>query len=125
MLITQPSLNAILKNNVCEIKFLRKRPKQGRSPFRRMICTNSNTLLLGIDGRMTLNYDPPKAGPKYNHTEKNVIVAWDLLMQSFRTINCQSCNLIRTVAANEEFWNFFRQELLPMTPGQKLMFMDS
>jgi hypothetical protein len=46
-------------------------------------------------------------------------------MQDFRTINCQSCNLIKTVPANEEFWDFFRRELLPMTPAQKQMLMDS
>jgi hypothetical protein len=125
MLITQSSLNAILRNNVCEIKFLRKRPKLGRSPFRRMLCTNSNTLLLGIDGRLTLNYEPARTGPKYNHAEKNVVVAWDILMQDFRTINCQSCNLIRTVPANMDFWDFFKKEILPMTAGQKTMFMDS
>lgn len=125
MLITQPSLNAILRNNVCEIKFLRRSPKFNRSPFRRMIATNSNTLLLGVDGRLTLNYAPAKSGPKYNHAQKNVVVAWDVLMQDFRTINCQNCTLIRTVPANEEFWNFFKKELLPMTPAQKMMFMDS
>ena len=90
-----------------------------------MVCTNSNTLLLGIDGRLTLNYAPPSNMPKYNLNEKNVIVAWDVLMQDFRTINCDNVNLIRTVPANEEFWDFFRKELMPMTSAQKLMFMDS
>jgi hypothetical protein len=90
-----------------------------------MLCTNSNSLLVGIDGRLTLNYAPPKTGPRYNHVEKNVIVAWDILMQDFRTINCQSCNLIRTVPANQEFWDYFKSALLPMTAGQKTMFMDS
>jgi len=125
MQITQQSLAAVLKNNVCEIKFLRKIPKFGRSPFRRMVCTNSNTLLLGVDGRLTLNFSPAKGPPKYNPNEHNVIVAWDVLMQNFRTINCGNCDLIRTVPANEEFWDFFRKELLPMTSAQKTMFMDS
>lgn len=125
MLITQPSLNAVLKSNVCELRFLRRVVKPGRPPFRRMIATNANNLLLGIDGRLTLNFAPAKGGPKYNHSQKNVVVAWDVLMQDFRTINCQSCNLIKTVPANEEFWKFFREELLPMTPAQKMMFMDS
>jgi hypothetical protein len=97
----------------------------GRSLYRRMLCTNSNNLLLSIDGRLTLNYTPAKGPPKYNHGEKNVIVAWDVLMQDYRTINCQSVDLIRSVPANEEFWDFFRKELVIMTPGQKMMFMDS
>jgi hypothetical protein len=125
MLISQPSLAAVLKNNVCEIKFLRRITKPGRPPFRRMVCTNSNTLLLGVDGRLTLNYTPPKANPRYNVNEKNVIIAWDVLMQDFRTINCDSVNLLRTVPANEEFWNFFKKELMPMTASQKIMYMDS
>ena len=125
MLITQASLDAVLKNNVCEIRFLRKRPVQGRPPFRRMVCTNANKLLLSIDGRLTLNYAPAKGAPKYNASQNNVIVAWDVLMQDYRTINCQNCNLIRTVPANEQFWDFFRKELLPMTPAQKQMLMDS
>jgi len=90
-----------------------------------MVATNANTLLLGLDGRLTLNFSPAKGPPKYNHTQKNVIVAWDVLMQDFRTINCQACNLIKTVPANEEFWNYFKKELLPMTAAQKVMFMDS
>ena len=125
MLITQPSLTAVLRNNVCEIKFLRRRPKLGRSAFRRMLCTNANNLLLSVDGRLTLNYTPPRGPAKFNHAEKNVIVAWDVLMQDFRTINCQSVDLIRSVPSNQEFWDFFKRELLIMTPSQKMMFMDS
>lgn len=125
MLITQPSLAAILKNNVCEIKFLRRKPKVGRSPFRRMICTNANSLLLSVDGRLTLNYAPPKSLPSFSVSQKNVVVAWDVLMQDFRAISCENCNLIKTVPANNEFWDYFKSTLLPMTPGQKTMFMDS
>lgn len=125
MLITQPSLAAVLKNNVCEIKFLRRKPKLGRSPYRRMICTNATPLLQGIDGRMTLNYAPPRGLPKYNPLQENIVVAWDVLMQDFRAISCDSCDLIKTIPANEEFWKFFKEELLPMSTGQKMMFMDS
>lgn len=125
MKITQASLAAILKNNVCEIKFLRRSSKPGRSQFRRMICTNANSLLLGIDGRLTLNYKPPMGQPRYNVMQKDIVIAWDVLMQDFRSINCSSCDLIKTVPVNEEFWTFFNQTLLPMTPSQKTMFMDS
>lgn len=124
MLISQPSLAAVLKSNVCEIKFLRRKVKPGRPPFRRMVCTNANSLLLSVDGRLTLNYAPPKTAPRYNVNEKNVIIAWDVLMQDFRTISCESVNLIRSVPANQEFWDFFRKELLPMTSAQKMMYMD-
>jgi len=125
MIITQSSLAAVLKNNVCEIKFLRRKPRAGRSPFRRMVCTNANQLLLNVDGRLTLNYAPPKGLPKFNVNEKNVVVAWDVLMQDFRAISCDNCDLIRTVPANEEFWEYFKNELSIMSSGQKMMFMDS
>ena len=125
MLISRSSLLAVLRTNVCELRFLRRRPKLGRSPFRRMLCTNANNLLLSIDGRMTLNYSPAKGAPKFNHADKNVIVAWDVLMQDFRTISCINVDLIRSVPSNEEFWDFFRKEILPMTASQKTMFMDS
>lgn len=125
MLISRTSLLAVLRNNVCEIKFIRRKPKLGRSPFRRMLCTNANNLLLSVDGRLTLNYSPAKGPPKYNHADQNVIVAWDVLMQDFRTINCLNVDLIRSVPSNDEFWNFFKREILPMTASQKVMFMDS
>jgi hypothetical protein len=125
MLITQASLAAVLKNNVCEIKFLRRKPVVGKPPFRRMVCTNANQLLLNLDGRLTLNYAPPKGMPRFNVMEKNIVIAWDVLMQDFRAINCDSCDLIKTVPANEEFWEYFKKELMVMTASQKTMFMNS
>lgn len=125
MLITSASLKALLQNNVCEIRFLRKRPKPGAAPYRRMVCTNANQLLLSSDGRLTLNYRPPSGVPRFNQAERNVIVAWDVLMQDYRAISCESCDLIATIPATDEFWNYFRQQLLPMTASQKTAFMNA
>ena len=125
MLISQNSLAAVLKTNVCEIKFLRRRPRPGKPPFRRMVCTNANQLLLNVDGRLTLNYAPPKALPRFNPNEKNIVIAWDVLMQDFRAISCDQCELIKTVPANEEFWEYFKNELSIMSASQKMMFMES
>jgi hypothetical protein len=125
MLVTSANLKSLLQNNVCEVKFLRKRPKLGASPYRRMVCTNANQLLLSPDGRLTLNFSPAKGAPRFNQMEKNVVVAWDVLMQDYRAVNCESCDLIASVPANEQFWNYFREELLPMTAGQKTAFMNS
>ena len=125
MLVSSASLRTLLQNNVCEVKFLRKRPKLGRSPYRRMVCTNANQLLLSPSGRLTLNYSPPKGAPRYDQAQSNTVIAWDVLMQDFRVVSCQSCDLIATVPANEQFWNYFREELLPMSAAQKMAFMDS
>jgi len=125
MLISSANLKALLQNNVCEIKFLRKKPKLGFSPYRRMVCTNANKLLFSPDGRITLNYSPPAGPPRFNQMQKNTVVAWDVLMQDYRAIGCESCDLIATIPASEEFWNYFRETLLPMTAGQKTQFMNS
>jgi hypothetical protein len=90
-----------------------------------MVCTNANQLLLSSDGRLTLNYRPPSGAPRFNQAERNVIVAWDVLMQDYRAISCESCDLIATIPATEEFWNYFRQQLLPMTASQKTAFMNA
>jgi len=125
MLITSANLKSLLQNNVCEIKFLRKRPKPGASPYRRMVCTNANQLLLSPDGRITLNYRPPQGAPRFNQMQENVVIAWDVLMQDYRAVSCASCDLIATIPAGAEFWNYFREALLPMTSGQKTAFMNS
>lgn len=90
-----------------------------------MVCTNANQLLLSPDGRLTLNYSPPKGTPRFNQMAKNVVIVWDVLMQDYRAVSCESCDLIATVPANEEFWKYFREELLPMNAGQKTAFMNS
>lgn len=125
MLISSANLKALLQNNVCEIRFLRKKPKLGFSPYRRMVCTNANQLLLSPDGRLTLNYKPPGGAPRFNQMQENVVIAWDVLMQDYRAISCQSCDLIASIPVNEEFWKYFRETLLPMTGGQKTAFMNS
>jgi hypothetical protein len=90
-----------------------------------MVCTNANRLLLSPDGRITLNYSPPSGPPKFNQMQNNTVVVWDVLMQDYRAVNCQSCDLIATIPASDEFWNYFRETLLPMTVGQKTQFMNS
>jgi hypothetical protein len=90
-----------------------------------MVCTNANALLLSPDGRITLNYAPPRGGPRFDQMEKNVVIAWDVLMQDYRAINCESCDLIATIPAGEQFWDYFRKELLPMTSSQKTAFFNS
>lgn len=46
-------------------------------------------------------------------------------MQDYRAISCASCDLIATIPAGNEFWDYFRQALLPMSVGQKTAFMNS
>jgi hypothetical protein len=125
MIVSLTSLKPILQNAACEIKFPRRRPVLGRPAFRRMLCTNSNTILNSIDGRITLNYRPSRGTPKYDPNQKNLAIVWDILMQDYRCVNCNSCELITTIPAGEAFWKYFKDNLMKLSSSQKTMFMDS
>ena len=125
MTVSIISLKPILQNAACEIKFARRRPVPGRPPFRRMLCTNSNAILNSIDGRITLNFKPGTKSPKFDPNQKNLVIAWDILMQDYRCINCDNCELITTVPAGEAFWTYFKNSLMKLSAQQKMMFMDS
>jgi len=119
-----PTLKTLLMSNVAEIKFFRKRPKPGFPPTRRMLCTSSFPLLNSPEGRIELNYRPPKSPPKINMLERNVLVTWDIFMQDYRCINMAACNLISVIPANKEFWKFFNQKIARLSSQQKINFMN-
>ena len=97
-----PVLRSLLLNNVAEIKFFRKRLKPGAPPTRRMLCTNSLQLLNSVEGRLALNYKRAINMPKFNPTQKNVIITWDIFMQDYRCINMTACDLIQVIPANKQ-----------------------
>ena len=126
MKVSRGQLVNILKNNVCEVKFARRVIKQGAPPTRRMLCTNCFTLLNSENGRLTLNYRPTSRLPDYNPTIKNLIIVWDIFMQNYRQINCTyGVELIRTIPANDEFWEYFTKNLQTLTPQEKLNFQNT
>ena len=124
MIIQRAALDSLLLNNVCEVRFVRRRPRAGDGPTRRMLCTKSYELLNSINGRLTLNYAPPKGPKKINEAAENVLVVWDVLMQQYRTISMNSCDLIQQIP-NDEFWEYFNENIYPMSPEQKFNFMNS
>jgi hypothetical protein len=125
MKIALPTLRRLLEQNVLEIKFTRRRPKPNAPPWRRMLCTTCPTILNTPEGREALHYTPTKQPPKYNPTSRNLVIAWDVFMQGYRTINADSCELISQIPANEEFWKYFSETLYKMSPEQKMTFMSS
>lgn len=125
MLVSTTSLKPILQNAACEIKFARRRPVPGRPTTRRMLCTNSNTILNSIDGRITLNFKPSSKEPTFDPNAKNLVIVWDILMQNYRCINCDNCDLIATIPAGEAFWTYFKNNIMKMSTQQKMAFMDS
>lgn len=124
MIIQRSSLDSLLLQNVCDIRFKRKTKGTGKPPTRRMLCTKNYSLLNSTNGRISLNFKPPAGGKRYNESAKNVIIVWDILMQDYRTINAEECELIRQVPANDEFWKFFNEELYPMSAEAKMNFMN-
>ena len=98
------SLKQTLANNVCEIRFAKRRA----AAFRNMLCTLDQSILNSVNGRTTLNYKPPSGPPKYNPESKNLLLAWD--------------NLIKTIP-KDDFWEYFNNTLFGMTVEEKNQFM--
>ena len=89
-----------------------------------MLCTNNISLLNSTKGKYSLRYDAPKEAPKYNPSSKNLLVVWDIFMQSWRTINCDNVDLINSWA-EEDFWDIFNESFAPMSANNKIAFMNS
>jgi len=89
-----------------------------------MLCTLDTDLLNSTNGRLSLNFRPSSNVLPYNAEAKNLLPVWDIFMQDWRMVNMDECNLINTIK-EEDFWNYFNNTLLTMTPQQKIGFMDS
>ena len=124
MKINLSALKGMLLTHVADVRFVRKRPKSGHSPTRRMLCTNSAELLNSIDGKMALNYRPPRGGRQINESQSNVAITWDIIMQDYRSINTAQCDLVTTVPV-ADFWEYFNEVLAPMSADQKIAFMNT
>jgi hypothetical protein len=125
MIVGLSNLKGILLDKVCEVKFARRNPKPGRPASRRMLCTNNVQLLNSVEGRTVLNYKPPRQSPAYNPNQENLIITWDILMQGFRTINCDTVDLISTLEADDTFWVYLNEHIAPMSSGEKMAFMNT
>lgn len=125
MIVGLSNLKSMLLDKVCEVKFARRNIKPGRPASRRMLCTNNVQLLNSVEGRTVLNYRPPRQAPEYNPNQENLIITWDILMQDFRTINCDTVDLITTLEADETFWLYINEKIAPMSAGEKMAFMNT
>lgn len=125
MRVQRSTLDSILLNNVCELRFVRRTPKPGAPPTRRILCTKSHSLLTSTNGRITLNYRPPSKPPLVNEAKENIITVWDIIMQDYRNVSMDQCELIQQIPASEEFWAYFNDNIYPMSPEQKLSFINT
>lgn len=124
MRINLPSLRSTLQSNVCEIIFEKRRPKPGDSSQRRMLCTLDENILNSVNGRTTLNYKPPSGSPKYNPASKNLLPVWDIMMQSWRMVSMDNCQITNTIP-EDEFFQYFNKNIYPMSADEKRAYMGT
>jgi hypothetical protein len=124
------SVKKLLEAGVVEIKFARRRPKKGQNSSRRMLATNNKLLLSSLEGAVAFKFSPPSQAPKYNASAHGLVIAYDLLKLDFRAIPANASNVLsfRPITNEEElkeFWQFFGQELAPMSSEDKEKFINS
>lgn len=125
MKVQYSSLNSDLLNNVCEVRFLKRTSPSNRPEYRRMLCTKNYELLSSVNGKLTLNFREATRQKVINEAVKNVLVVWDILMQDYRIISLDDCDLITKIPADETFWEYFNKNIYPMSTNQKVNFMKS
>jgi hypothetical protein len=130
MRVGAPTAISMLQQSVVDLRFTRKNPKPGKPASRRMLCSNCVPFLNTIAAKSVFGFSPPTGQPKYNPRANNLIIVYDLFMQSFRSINASSIEIINVYPTNteekiNEFWDFFSQNLADMAAGDKDRFMDS
>lgn len=125
--VARPELKNLLKSNVCEIVFVRRRPERapGRPLVRRMLCTNSFPLLTSYNAKVSLNFRFPKTSRRIDEVKHDIVVVWDIFMQDYRNVSMDTCYLRQTIPDNDTFWKYYNDALLKLTPKQKMQFMDS
>jgi len=117
MKVALSTLKALLNDNVVEIKFKRRRVKQGAPATRRMLCTNSDIILNSPEGRNVLGFTPTSTPKPFNPDSKNLIVSWDILKRGYRMISMDNCELISQLS-QEDFWPYYADKLSKMTAGE-------
>lgn len=124
-MISLQGLDSLLLSNVVDLRFVRRHPGGGRPSTRRMLCTKSAPLLNSTNGRVVLNYRPPSHPKQLNEAKNNALVVWDIIMQDYRVVPVESVQIINQIPANDQFWEYFNEVLLPMSGTQKLQFINS
>ena len=125
MKVTRLQLEEKLKQNICDIRFIRRKPtRDGRPITRRMLCTKSFELLNSVNGRVKLNYRPPVHTSTANPVLHNLVIVWDIIMQDYRNVSLEDCHILEEVPV-DKFWEYFDKSIYPMTPADKINYMNS
>ena len=126
MRLGRTALAILLQRNVVELRFIRRHAKFNHPPHRRMLCTNDKVLLLSAPGKMILNFERPIGSLPYDAGQHNLVITYDIMMQNWRAIPCESVEVIAVVKTNppSHFWDYFMKSIAPMSGMQKLQFND-
>ena len=127
MNVSRDGLKVLLNENILEIRFIRRRQKGGQLPSRRMICTNSKSLLNNIGGKIALKFDPPHGPPPYDPNQHNLVFAWDIMMAQYRAIPAESADVVavmplKTKEDMDKFWQYFTEFLAKLRPIERVGF---
>ena len=127
MKVSNEGLKQLLKENLLEIRFVRRHQKAGQNVTRRILCTNSKALLDNIGGKVALRFDPPTGPPKYNPGQHNLVFAWDIMMSQYRAISMEAHDIVaimplKTKEDMDKFWVYFTQFLAKLKPQERLGF---
>jgi len=125
MKVSLGDLRKICLKNVAELKFTR-RNKLRYPPTRRMLCTLDSILLNSDFGKEVLNFKTPKFSAPYNAKAKGLLTVWDIIMQDWRNVPVEACELVVAVPTQpqNEFIKYFDQKIGKMSSLQKKSFMD-
>ena len=126
-LVGRGELTNLLKDNVCEIVFVRRRPERApeRPTIRRMLCSNSMNVLNTDNGKISLNFHLPYSSRRIDEVKHNIVVVWDIMMQNYRNVSMDNCYLRQTVPGDDTFWKYYNDVIYKMSQKQKMNFMDS
>lgn len=124
--MTVAGLIQICDNHLVELKFNR-RTKNVVPPIRRMLCTRDRALLNSALSKEIFNFIPPTQPHPYNAASKGLVTVFDIIMQDWRNIPADQCEVIMAVPTKPEqrFWEFFDKKLRSMTTKQKEQFMEN
>lgn len=116
----------MLNRHVCDILIVRRRPERapGRPLLRQMLCTNSMDILRSENGLRVLNYRGSFIPKKVDERKHNLVVTWDIMMQDYRNVNMDECYLMQKIPADDTFWEYFNESILPLSPSEKMRYMD-
>jgi len=129
--VSMSELDNLTRSNVCIVSFLRRHPVANKNEYRRILCTNSVDLLYSYNGRVKLNYRPPRNPLPYDPKKYNLVCVWDILMIDYRMISMDNCFLnyqypVTTKQERNMFWReLFNKTFYLMSSYEKEGWMST